>query len=154
MRPFLGHPPPSVDLPMTLRNVSAAILCTVLGGCGSDSSPSLPDLGIAPSANADAGSSYENAKTDVWITYLSLPRPVGFRLRDAIAYLDADGDGDTDVFMGTGEYLLQGEVDSEMYISDGAGGFSFDQSVFGGSAPPRNTCAEVGGSGLQRRRAG
>lgn len=137
---------------MSLRNVLVALLCAALGGC--ELLSGLSDLGITPSANADAGSSYQNAKTDVWIAYSSLPRPDGSGLGDAIAYLDADGDGDTDVFLGTGLALIHGEVDSEMYISDGGGGFSLDQSVFGGSAPPatharKSVVADFDSDGLE-----
>jgi hypothetical protein len=67
---------------------------------------------------------------------LDLPRPGGALLGDAIAYLDADGDGDTDVFLATGEFLNEGEVPSEMFLNDGANNFTFDTAPFGGNMPP------------------
>jgi hypothetical protein len=119
-----------------------ALLLATLFGCGSDGGTNpdgenpVTDSGITPSANADLGSSYENAKADIWIGYSALPRPGGALLGDAIAYLDADGDGDTDVFLGTGEFLNAGEVPSEVFLNDGANSFTFDTGPFGGDMPP------------------
>jgi len=115
------------------------LLLATLTACGSDGPTDVvSDSDISPSANADLGSSYENAKADIWIAYSALPRPAvgGPLLGDAIAYLDADGDSDTDVFLGTGEFLNPGEVPSEMFLNDGAENFTFDVSGFGGDVPP------------------
>ncbi len=132
------------------------LLLATLTGCGSDDATGVSDSNIAPSANADLGSSYENAKSDIWIAYSALPRPAagGLILGDAIAYLDADGDSDTDVFLATGEFLNTGEVPSEMFLNDGASNFTFDISVFGGSVPPatharKSLVADFNGDGLQ-----
>ena len=110
-------------------------------GGGSGGGPSaLVDLGLSPLANADAGSSYANAAPDIRISYYFLPRPDGVgNLRDAVAYLDADGDGDTDVFMATGEYLLQGETGSFLTFNTGADIFAWQPAspqAFGGTLPP------------------
>ncbi|NNL01890.1 MAG: VCBS repeat-containing protein, partial [Eudoraea sp.] len=53
-----------------------------------------------------------------------------------IAYLDANGDGVTDIFMATGEYLLEGEVNSILAINDGQGNFTSSTSEFGDNMPP------------------
>lgn len=109
------------------------------GGNGGGGSSSLVDLGISASSDADAGSSYENAKADIHINYYGLPfQSLEGRtpLIDAIGYLDADGDGDTDVFLATGSYLYEGEVPSQMFINDGSESFTFDNIVFNGNPPP------------------
>lgn len=106
------------------------------GGGGSGGGNSLTDLGLSASPNADAGSSYENRKTDIHVDYSSLPYQNQDVLKDAIAYLDANGDGNTDVFMGTGEPLIHGEEDSELFVNNGSGGFTFDNSPFNGDPPP------------------
>ena len=105
---------------------------------------------IVVQSPADAGSSYRNSRTDVWIEFRNIPSG-GFDM--ARAYLDADGDGDTDLFLGTGEWLSEDEIDSEMYINNGYGSFSLDQSVFGGSPPPatharKSLTADFNGDGL------
>ena len=107
-------------------------------------------LVIVVQSPADAGSSYRNSRTDAWIEFRSIPSG-GFDM--ARAYLDADGDGDTDLFLGTGEWLSEGEIDSEMYINNGYGSFSLDQSVFDGSPPPatharKSLTADFNGDGL------
>jgi hypothetical protein len=120
-----------------LKESLILIVLVAITACDSSESVSGGDLGIAPSSNADAGSSYSNSKPDIHIGYSSLPHPPGTgNLSDAVAYLDADGDGDTDVFLATGEYLLQGEVNSVLALNDGAGNFSSSTSHFGGDMPP------------------
>lgn len=113
-----------------------AVLCACGDTTGPEDTTSDTDLDIAPSTNADAGSSYLNTLTDAWIAYSSLPRPAGApRLGDAIGYLDANGDGDTDVFLATGIYLDEGETDSELFLNNGSYAFTHDLSPFGGDVP-------------------
>lgn len=38
--------------------------------------------------------------------------------------------------LATGEFLLQGEVDSELFLNDGAENFTHDVTPFGGDVPP------------------
>jgi len=113
------------------------ILAMTLFSCSSDETGTI-NLGITPSQNADAGSSYSHANnTDIHIGYNSIPSPAGTgNLRDAIAYIDANGDGLTDVFMATGEFQLQGEVDCILAINDGVGGFTASTAEFGDNMPP------------------
>lgn len=120
-----------------------------------DNQPTL-DLGISPSSNADARSSYTNANnTDILISYFSLPfAPNSGNLRDAIAYLDANGDGLTDVFMATGEFQLQGEVNSILAINDGAGNFTSSTTEFKDNMPPatharKSIVSDFNNDGLQ-----
>lgn len=114
------------------------LLIMSLLACSKDdeNTPSLVNLNIAPSSNADAGSSYENSKTDIRISYQSIPSDGRPYLRDAIAYLDANGDGYTDVFIATGEYLLQGEANSILGINDGQNNFIESTAEFNGNMPP------------------
>ena len=109
--------------------------------CSDDDEPSthnnVVDLGISPSSNADARSSYLSTKTDVQVNYFGLPSDVGSgNLRDAIGYLDANGDGFTDVFVGTGEYLFEGEKTCILAINDGSGNFRYSEAEFGNNMPP------------------
>ncbi len=139
----------------------AIVLSTIIVGCGSSDSDSGSDttsvvnLGISSSPDADANSSYTNSKTDIYIAYSSLPRPDGTgTLRDAIAYLDADGDGDTDVFLATGEYLLQGEVNSILALNDGADNFTSSTAEFNDNMPPatharKSIVSDFNNDGLQ-----
>lgn len=135
----------------------------VMFGCGGGGSsgddggntptPTPPTDTIIPSDNADHMSSYENSKTSIYINYADLPID-GAMLKDAIAYLDADGDGDIDVFMGTGEYLLQGEVDSVLSINDGTENFTASTSEFSDNMPPatharKTLVSDFNGDGLK-----
>ncbi|NND72577.1 MAG: VCBS repeat-containing protein [Rhodothermales bacterium] len=126
----------------------------LLASCDSQSPVEDSGLNISPSSNADAGSSYSNSVGDIWISYQTIPRPLGSgNLSDAIAYLDADADGDTDIFLGTGEYLSQTEVNSFLAVNDGSGIFSPDESAFTNGPPPatharKSLVADFDGNGL------
>lgn len=116
------------------------ITILIISSCSKDDenpSSSLENLNITPSSNADLGSSYSNSKTDIRINYFSIPfaNNTG-HLRDAIAYLDANGDGITDVFMATGEFQLMGEVNSILAINDGALNLTSSTIEFNNSMPP------------------
>lgn len=122
------------------------------GGSSSDDGGNTPDT-ILPSENADLMSSYENSKTSIYINYDELPIE-GAMLRDAIGYLDAEGDGDIDVFMGTGIGLLQGEVDSVLSINDGTESFTSSTSEFSDNMPPatharKTLVSDFNGDGLK-----
>ena len=124
------------------RLASFLLISIMITACGSDDSSdggssSVVDLNISAAANADLGSSYENAKTDIHISNFELQRPAGTgSLADAVAYLDANGDGFTDVFMATGEFLNPDEVDSILFINDGTGNFTSSTTEFAGNMPP------------------
>lgn len=141
---------------LSSRYTRTLAILVFVAACGeTTTAPEPVERGITPSANADAGSSYQNTLTDAWIAYSSLPRPAtgGMTLGDAIGYLDADGDGDTDVFMATGEYLSQGDHDSELFLNDGSYTFTYDVGPFGGVAPPatharKSLVADFDGNGL------
>ncbi|MEP0985593.1 VCBS repeat-containing protein [Ekhidna sp.] len=112
-------------------------ICTLACSKDDETSTQLADLGISASSNADEGSSYTNSKTDIRISYFSIPSGNNSGdLRDAIAYLDANGDGNTDVFVATGEFLLQGEVNSILAINDGQNNFTSSISEFNNNMPP------------------
>ena len=101
--------------------------------------PTLADLGISASVDANAGSSYTNSKLDpvTRISYRTIPSGENSgNLRDAIAYLDANHDGNTDVFIATGEYLLAGEVDCILALNDGQNNFTISSAEFNGNMPP------------------
>lgn len=110
----------------------------ILFSCSEDDGhTNVVDLGISPSSNADANSSYTNSKTDIYIDYASIPFDTNTgTLRDAIAYIDANNDGITDVFMATGEYLLEGEVNSILAINDGSQNFYSSTTEFNDDMPP------------------
>ncbi len=110
----------------------------MLSSCSDDDSSSTVNLGISPASNADAGSLYTiSNQTDILISYSSLPSPTNTGdLRDAITYIDANGDGITDVFMATGQLLSEGEVDCILAINDGQGNFTSSTAEFGGDMPP------------------
>ncbi len=102
-----------------------------------DEKVELVDLGITAVADANAGTSYSLSKSDIHIRYGSLPYIEGIgNLRDAIAYIDANGDGLTDVFMATGEYLLEGELNCLLAINDGDGDFYASTEEFNDDMPP------------------
>lgn len=97
----------------------------------------LVDLGIPPVSNPDANSSYSNSTPDIYVDYYSIPSAdQAGNLRDAIAYLDANHDGLTDVFFATGEYLLEGEANSILALNDGSGYFYSSTAEFNGNMPP------------------
>ncbi|MEX2345561.1 MAG: VCBS repeat-containing protein [Balneolaceae bacterium] len=114
--------------------------------CKENPSSSDVDLGISPVSNADARSSYTYSKTDILVdysplsgTYWNFSQPEGppeGLLWDAIAYLDSNGEGLTDVFMGTGAYLSHDEVACVLFINDGSGNFTPSTAEFNDNMPP------------------
>lgn len=126
-----------------IKSYYTFLLLLIIVGCGSsgggdNSSTSIVNLNITASENADKDSSYSNSKPTIHVKYSSIifPRPAGTGdLFDAIAYLDADGDGDTDIFLATGEFLSQEEVNSILYINDGAQNFTSSTIEFGNNMP-------------------
>ena len=121
-----------------IKLISALTILMIFSSC-SDDDPTIAtvDLGISPSSNADARSSYTKAKTDIRVEYFALPSDINSgNLRDAIAYLDANGDGITDVFMGTGEFLFEGEKTCILALNDGLGNFTYSTAQFGDNMPP------------------
>jgi len=125
---------------MKFKHKILIIATLVIVSCSKDDvnpTINLDDLGIAPSSNPDARSSYTNSKADIHIDYYLIPSGANSgNLRDAIAYLDANGDGFTDVFMATGEFMLQGEVNSILAINDGSQNFISSTAEFNDNMPP------------------
>jgi len=123
-----------------LAMVMASTMVACGGGDGDDDKlPPTVDLSISASVNADVGSSYENSKADIRIGYSQLPFASirdRFPLRDAMAYIDVNGDGNTDVFVGTGLFRITDEVDSQLFINGGGETFTLDNSAFNGSVAP------------------
>lgn len=145
-----------------MKYLSLVCISTLFFGCGGGSDDDsddgvvpVVDNGISPSDNADLGSSYSNSTTDIYVSNFSIPgTATSGNLRDAIAYLDADGDGDTDVFIATGEYLLEGEVDSILALNDGFGNFTASTSEFNDDMPPatharKSIVSDFNNDGLQ-----
>jgi len=106
-------------------------------GCSEDEIEKV-NLGIKAVANADAGSSNTQFnQVDIRISYYAISSGTNTgNLRDAVAYLDANGDGFTDVFFATGEFQLQGEVNSILAINNGSNNFSSSTAEFNNSMPP------------------
>ncbi|WP_163714172.1 FG-GAP repeat domain-containing protein [Mangrovibacterium lignilyticum] len=126
----------------SINLIALLLISSFIYSCSDDSDDSVTsttDLGIAASADADMGSSnsYSN-QVDIQVYYWNMPGDASTygSLRDAIAYLDANHDGLTDVFMATGEYLLDGEVDCILALNDGNGGFYNSRSEFNDDMPP------------------
>jgi len=111
------------------------ILTFVFTACGGGGNTDTSIDTIEPSNNADYMSSYENSKTSIHIDYSILPLE-DYMLRDAIAYLDVDGDNDIDVFIGTGEWQLEGEIDSLLSLNNGEENFISSTSEFMDNMPP------------------
>lgn len=105
--------------------------------CSSDNSPGITtvDLNIGSASGRNNGTSYSLAKTDLRVNYFSLNAPNAGTLRDAVAYLDANGDGLTDVFMATGEFQSMDEFDCILALNNGSGGFTSSTVEFGGNMP-------------------
>ena len=137
---------PSFKFASVLLSVAIVTACGGGGGGGGSddggdggSEVTVADLGISAASDADAGSSYSHTTPDILIDYYQVPVEElegEYPLRDAWGYLDIDGDGDTDVFLGTGAPGITGEVPSQIFINDGAGGLAFDNSFFNGNPPP------------------
>lgn len=132
------------------------VLIAIISSCSSNESEKpTENINIPAVTNADAGSSYSNSKTDILVDYYSIPSGTNSGdLRDAIAYLDANNDGKTDVFMATGKYLLQGEVNSFLSLNNGSGNFTNSTSEFNNSMPPatharKSIVCDFDGNGLK-----
>ena len=119
------------------------ILMFTMGGIllscsNSDDSPETINIGISASANANAGTSYTRSnQVDIFVGYYTAVPIVedAGDLRDAITYLDANGDGLTDIFMATGDYLSSDEVDCILELNDGMGSFYRSTEEFNGNIP-------------------
>jgi hypothetical protein len=122
--------------------ITLLLLSAVIFSCsddGDDTGKSTVDLEITASSDADGGSSNSlSNQVDIYVNNWEIPgdNSVYGTLRDAIAYLDANHDGYTDVFMATGEYLLEGEVDCILALNDGNGGFYNSRAEFNDNMPP------------------
>ena len=125
---------------MKLNYKTLLIILVIVSSCSKDDenpSSNLENLNISPSVNADIGSSYTNSKTDIRVDYSLIPSGGNSGdLRDAIAYLDANGDNITDIFMATGEFQLMGEVNSILAINDGTLNFTSSTDEFNDNMPP------------------
>ncbi len=127
--------------PAVVSMLSMSLMACGGSSGGSGGGSSVVNLGISAATDANLGTSYSHAaRPGVWVDYSSLTLPGAANLRDAIAYLDADQDGDTDIFMASGKYLSQTELTpgSMMYLNNG-NGTSFTASAdsfVDASAPP------------------
>jgi hypothetical protein len=112
-------------------------LVIIICSC-SDEEIKTVNLNIKSASNADAGSSNSiSNQVALRVDYYSIPSGANTgALRDAVAYLDANGDGFTDVFIATGEYLLEGEVNSMLGINNGSDVFTSSTAEFNNSMPP------------------
>ena len=113
------------------------VLIFLIQSCSKDNEESTINLDISPVQNADKGSSYTNSNNiDILINYYNIPStPNSGNLRDAVAYIDANGDGFTDVFFATGEFQLTGELSSILAINDGKGNFTASTEEFNDNMP-------------------
>ncbi len=129
--------------PAVVTLVSFSLLACGGGSDGGSNggSGSVVNLGTSAAADANLGTSYSHAaKPSVWIDYSILTLPGSANLRDAITYLDADQDGDTDIFMASGKFQSLTELTpgSMMYLNSG-NDTSFTaapDSFVNASAPP------------------
>lgn len=144
------------------------LLALLIAGCKKEEAEQqFANLGLSPVANAEMGCSYLNwnpaADFRVPRYYLSeASDPNGEagntgNLRDAVAYLDMNNDGLTDLFIATGAYLSEEEVNSLVLLNNGnptdPQDFSYSAAPFYGNMPPathaRKTIkADLNGDGL------
>lgn len=126
-----------------MKKTSIALCCLVtaiLYSCSKENNTTKTvDLGITASSNADAGTSNTlSNQVNILVNYWNIPgdNSIYGSLRDAVAYLDANHDGLTDVFIATGEYLLEGEVDCILALNDGNGYYYNSRTQFSDNMPP------------------
>ena len=131
------------------------------------------NLGLSPSANAEMGCSYLNwnPAADFRVDKCCFPDAAATNidngvlsqlhgdLRDAVAYMDMNNDGLTDIFMATGKFLSEEEVSCFVILKDPSDpngspeGWSYNSEPFDGNLPPathaRKTIkADFNGDGL------
>ncbi len=93
-----------------MKIIAMGALLGLVVGCGGEGlSPEAPivlaHIGVSAAVDADARSSYSYSTPALFLASSQFPMPhraIAGDLRQAVAYLDVDGDGDTDVFVGTG----------------------------------------------------
>lgn len=123
-----------------MKPLLLTIICSlILISCKEDDEkPNTVNLNITASSNADARSSYSYAKSpDIHVSNFSFVGDgTSGNLRDAIAYIDADGNGLTDVFFGTGEFLSQSEVKCLLALNMGNDFYEYSTVEFNGNMPP------------------
>lgn len=110
------------------------IMCSA---CSEENESSTVNLGITASADANAGTSYTlSNNVDIYIGYTAVPYGADYSsLHDAITYLNANDDESTDVFMATGKYLLDGEIDCTLALNDGTDEFYSSTAEFDDNMP-------------------
>ena len=121
-----------------------------------DSNQQFVDLGLSPSANAELGCSYLNwnPAPDFRVDLCCFPDAAAINidnsilsqlhgdLRDAVAYMDMNNDGQTDIFMATGEFLNEQEKSCFVILKDpsdpngSSDGWSYNSDPFAGNLPP------------------
>lgn len=121
--------------------IISALIVPFLVGCSSSddsggASNPATNLNIAPDFNVDSDSSYQLQKTDLHIDrrYGIDGSLCGGCFFHAVVYTDLDNDGDTDVFMSGGNGTENPSA-VEIYINDGAGNFTLDNSLISGAEP-------------------
>lgn len=114
-----------------IRVLWACVFMVALLSCESDfTTPDivLVNLGLSPAASEDMNTSYHKSKTSLLpaIDYTT----IGFNtalLHDAVAYLDADGDTDIDIFFATGDGTTTSQ-NAEFFINAGDDATFADQA--------------------------
>lgn len=121
-----------------------------------DSGQKFVSLGLSPSANAELGCSYLNwnPAADFRVDLCCFPDAAATNidnqvlsqlhgdLRDAVAYMDMNNDGLTDIFMATGKFLSEDPVSSFVLLKDPSDpfgspeGWSYNNEPFDGNLPP------------------
>ncbi|WP_181898421.1 FG-GAP repeat domain-containing protein [Alteromonas aestuariivivens] len=121
----------------TLSLLSIALL-SGCGGSGSESdsgsNPGSTSGGITPNRSVNETSSHALQSSDLYIAKRTISTETWGNFVHAVSYADFDQDGDTDVFINSGD-SSENVTASELYLNDGNGDFTLDESFFGGNPP-------------------
>jgi hypothetical protein len=138
--------------------VRGAVICIAVGGCSDSATPQRSDGaardsrsgGIPANPDVDETSSYTLARTSFHIERQAIRTTNPGTFAHAVAYLDADADGDLDVFIASGDGT-ENRRPLELYRND-AGQMTLDASWLaapftGGIHPRKAILGDYNGDG-------
>jgi hypothetical protein len=145
---------------LTIKMAMCSLIASVVIGCkpsisnDSDDLPSEQSSGsLVPGFDRFASSSYDFQNTDLYIDMNAIRTINRSNFVLAVAYADFDNDGDTDVFMASGDGSVNTSP-AELYLNDGTGQFVLDTSFVnglppGGVHPRKALVGDFNGDGTQ-----
>ena len=128
--------------------------------CGGGSNKTSTSINSSSTTSASSGNIKKNFEVDSNSShtlqfkdvYVNRKRRSGW-YPGSISYLDLDGDGDTDIFIGPTSPNKNSKQVSEVYLNDGFGSFTFDRDFFANPpaffSPRKSIIGDYNGDGKE-----